>query len=63
MRKVLIRCRERQLDLFQPTPKAPPWLSIPVEARRKAISLLARLLRKHRLRLLASESEKEVTDE
>ena len=63
MRKLLIRRRERQLDLFQPDPKVPPWPAIPVEVRRSVTPLLARLLREHRLQLLASESGKEVADE
>ena len=63
MRNVLTHHRERQLDLFQPTPNVPPWLSIPNEARRKTILLLARLLREYRYHLLVNESGKEVVDE
>ena len=63
MRKVFIRRREKQLDLFLPDLKPRSSLGIPADAKRKVTPLLARMLREYRLHLLASESGKEVADE
>jgi hypothetical protein len=55
--------RFRQLDLFRPRPVTPPWRSLPLEAQRKTLSLLVRLLRLSRpLRPMAGHAE-EVGDE
>jgi len=63
MRKIPIRRRETQLSLFHPRPQTPLWSEIPIAFRRTATRLIARLLREHRARLLASENAKETADE
>jgi hypothetical protein len=63
MQKVLVRRRERQLDLFQPDPKVRSSLGIPAEARRKVTPLLARMFQEYQVHLLANERGKEVGDE
>ena len=62
MRKNRICRHETQLNLFHPLPKTPSWAELPVDTGRKAVNLLARLLREHRSRLLASDSVGEVSD-
>lgn len=32
-------------DLFRPAPKGPEWRALPEEARRRAVALLAQLMR------------------
>lgn len=48
------RCRTRrvnqQLDLFRPRPKRPRWNELPLDTRRKALPLLAALLRSTHLK-------------
>ena len=34
-----------QPDLFRPAPTGPEWRTLPEEARRRAVALLARLMR------------------
>ena len=50
-------------NLFHPAPVVPQWMLLPPEARQKALSLLARLLRHHRRRFLGGGPEEEVRDE
>jgi hypothetical protein len=53
-----------QLTMFHPLPTTPRWESIPVEARERAIKLLARLLQSHRrTRLGGRDAAREVCDE
>jgi len=63
MRKSLIRQRVAQFKLFHPPQKRPSWQVLPPETRRKAVRLLARLLREHIGRGHASGSRKEAGDE
>lgn len=35
----------QQLDLFHPRPKRPRWNELPLDTRRKTVSLIASLLR------------------
>ena len=37
--------RREQPDLFRPAPTGPEWRTLPEEARRQAVALLARLMR------------------
>lgn len=53
----------RQQDLFRPRPATPTWRSLPPEARRKTLPLLARLLHAPRLFGRAVECGREVGDE
>jgi hypothetical protein len=55
--------RLNQLNLFHASPKTPPWMSLPVEARQQTLRLLVRLLRQHRRRLDAGILEQDVCDE
>jgi hypothetical protein len=55
--------RVDQLNLFHPIPVTPGWTLLPLEARQKALHLLARLLRQHRRRFVADGVGPEVRDE
>ena len=63
MRKSLSRHRIAQFKLFHPPQKSPSWQALPPETRRKAVRLLAGLLREHFRRIHASGSRKEAVDE
>ncbi len=52
-----------QLHLFRPRSKTPTWKALPIDARKKAEALLARMLREHRARLLENRSRREEPDE
>jgi hypothetical protein len=51
MRRMKAPQRVDQFNLFHPTPATPRWTLLPLETRRKAIHLLARLLRQHHRRV------------
>ena len=52
-----------QLHLFRPQPKIPAWKTLPVDSRQRVTSLVARMLREHRARLLGTRSGREEPDE
>lgn len=52
-----------QLDLFHPPVRTPAWPTLPVEVRGRVETLLARLLRQHRLLSLSADPTMEVVDE
>ncbi len=54
---------QNQLHLFLPRPKIPTWKALPVGAKQRVTSLLARILREHRASLLPIRSKREDPDE
>jgi len=56
------RHQAEQLDLLRPTCQIPTWRSLPVEARERAMPLLARVLHEHWSRQLDGAA-REVDDE
>jgi hypothetical protein len=63
MRSSPRRQRKAQLHLFHSPSKGPSWEKLPREIREQSVRLLARLLREHCARVLASKPGKEVRDE
>jgi len=63
MQRIRVPRRVDQLNLFHPVPDVPQWALLPPEARQKALSLLARLLRHHRRQFLGRGPEEGVRDE
>ena len=47
MRGSLVHRPANQLKLFHPPRKTPPWQTLPLEVRQRAIKLLALLLRQN----------------
>ena len=45
MAKRRSKAGREQPDLFRPSPTAPQWRTLPEEARRRAVALLAQLMR------------------
>jgi hypothetical protein len=52
-----------QLDLFRVPPATPDWERLPPEVRRKAVTLLAQMLRPRRPAPVAVDPDREVGDE
>jgi hypothetical protein len=52
-----------QLSLFHPPSPSPPWATFPREIQEQTVRLLARLLRKHRDRVVAVGRRREAGDE
>jgi hypothetical protein len=53
-----------QFPLFQtPSPKIPQWEALPYELRQRTVPLLARLLRQHYARSVATKRVEETCDE
>jgi hypothetical protein len=63
MRKSRSGQKDTQFELFQVLPKVPRTPELPRETREKTTQLLARLLREHGARALASSPKREVWDE
>lgn len=55
--------RLTQLDLFRVSPATPDWERLPPEVRRKAVTLLARMLSPRRPPPVAVDPDREVDDE
>jgi hypothetical protein len=52
-----------QFDLFQPCPKTPEWVDLPLEVRHQTMHLLVQLLLQRRRELHVASREQEVCDE
>ena len=52
-----------QLDLFRAPPTIPDWERLPSDVRRKAVALLARLLRPRRQASVVADHGQEAGDE
>ena len=63
MRTSLSRQRVAQFQLFYPPQKNLSWQVLPPETKRKAVRLLAQLLREHLERIHASGRRRETGDE